>query len=131
MLSAKRDKQAAKRFFRKALKTDHNSSLRVINVDKNVAYPKAVNELKAAKILAQRCKLWQNKYLNNIVEQDNRFIKILVSPSLKFKSFYTARKTISGYEIINMVRKDQIQGVSKENIIGQVKFIADIFGVVA
>jgi len=50
ILSAKRDKQAAKRFFRKALKATHNSSPRVINVDKNAAYPPAVDELKAAEI---------------------------------------------------------------------------------
>lgn len=39
MLSAKRDKQAAKRFFRKALKATHNSSHRIINVDKNERLP--------------------------------------------------------------------------------------------
>lgn len=92
MLSAKRDKQAAKRFFRKALKAVHNSSPRVINVDKNAAYPPAVDELKAAEILAQSGKLRQNKYFNNIMEQDHRFIKKLVNPSLGFKSFHTALK---------------------------------------
>lgn len=70
MLSANRNKKAAKRFFRKALKASYNSSSRVINVDKNAAYPKAVDELKAAKILVESCKLRQNKYLNNTVEQD-------------------------------------------------------------
>lgn len=53
ILSAKWDKQAAKRFFRLALKATHNSFPRVINVDKNAAYPPAVDELKAAEILVQ------------------------------------------------------------------------------
>lgn len=100
-------------------------------MDKNAAYPATVEELKAAEILARTCKLRQNKYLNNIVEQDHRFIKKLVNPSLGFKSFYTARITISGYETLNMIRKGQVKGVSKGNIVAQVKFIADIFRVVA
>lgn len=49
MLSAKSNARAAERFFRKALKAAHNQSLRVINVDKNAAYPKAIDELKAEK----------------------------------------------------------------------------------
>jgi len=105
MLSAKRDKGAAKRFFRKALKAAHNSSPRVINVDKNTAYSKAIEELKAEKILAQSCKLRQNKYLSNTVKQDHRFIKKLVNSSLELKSFYTARRTIIGYETMNMIQK--------------------------
>lgn len=49
----------------------------VINVDKNAAYPKAVDHLKAEKELPQTVELRQNKYLNNGVEQDHRFIKRL------------------------------------------------------
>lgn len=131
MLSAKCDRRAAKRFFCKALKTTHSSSPRVINVDKNAAYPLAVDELKTEGMLAQSCNLRQNKYLNNIVEQDHRFIKKLVNFSLGFKSFHTARRTIIGYETMNMIRKGQVQGVSKGDLVSQVKFIADIFGVVA
>jgi transposase-like protein len=51
MLSAKRDRKAAKRFFKKALGSNHNQAPRVITVDKNPAYPAAVNELKNDKIL--------------------------------------------------------------------------------
>jgi IS6 family transposase len=46
MLSAKRDAKAAKRFFRKMLKLPQHSSPRVINVDRNKAYPPTVEELK-------------------------------------------------------------------------------------
>ena len=131
MLSAKRDRRAAKRFFCQALKTTHKCSPRVINVDKNAAYPPAVDELKTEEILAQSCNFRQNKYLNNIVEQDHRFIKKRVNSSLGFKSFYTARRTIIGYQMMNMIRKGQVTGVSKGDIVASVKFIADIFGVVA
>jgi transposase, IS6 family len=46
LLTDRRDAAAAKRFFRRALRND-NSMPRVINVDKNPAYPRAVTELKA------------------------------------------------------------------------------------
>jgi transposase-like protein len=84
------------------------------------------DELKAESTLAQACDFRKNKYLNNIVEQDYCFIKKLVNPSLGFKSFHTARRTIIGYEAISMIRKGQVKGVIKTNIIGQVKFIAVI-----
>lgn len=131
MLSAKRDGRAAKRFFCKAINATHTQLPRVINVDKNAAYPTAVNELKTAEIMIQSIELRQNKYLNNLLEQDHRFIKRLINPGLGFKSFYTARRTIIGYETMNMIRKGQVKGVSKGELVSQVKFIADIFGVVA
>ena len=47
ILSSNRNYTSAKRFFRKALKSSHNKTLRVINVDKNLAYP--FDELKKTK----------------------------------------------------------------------------------
>jgi transposase-like protein len=78
LLTAKRDAAAAKRFFRKTLKAIHVQTPRVITVDKNAAYPKAIDELKVDKELPQKVELRQKKYLNNIVEQDHRGIKRLV-----------------------------------------------------
>ncbi len=57
---------AAKRFFRKTLKAIHVQTPRAITVDKNAAYPKALDELKADKELPQKVILRQKKYLNNI-----------------------------------------------------------------
>src|SRR5262244_3861913 len=105
MLSAKRDARAAKRFFRKMLKTAKGQSPRVINVDKNQAYPPAIEELKNEGVLAATSQLRQCKYLNNILEQDHRFIKRRVNPGLGFSSFNTADRTIRGHEAINMIRK--------------------------
>ena len=51
LLTAKRNAAAANRFFRKTLKALHASSPRVITVDKNAAYPKAINSLKEKKEL--------------------------------------------------------------------------------
>lgn len=102
---------SAQRFFRKALKATHTCSPRVITVDKNAAYPKAIDELKQKKELPKQVKLRQKKYLNNIVEQDHRPIKRLVKPGMGFKSFNTARRTIQGYEIMHMLKKGQIKKV--------------------
>jgi transposase, IS6 family len=78
LLSPTRDGQAAKRFFLKTLAASHSSKPRVINVEKNAAYPKAFTELKAAGAIPESCELRQVKYLKNLVEQDHRFIKRLV-----------------------------------------------------
>ena len=131
LITAKRDAKAAKRFFRKTLKAMHTQIPRVITVDKNPAYPKAIKELKAAKKLPEIVKLRQIKYLNNIVEQDHRGIKRLVKPGMGFGSFNTARRTIRGYEIMNMMRKGQVIGVPRGAIKERLVFIHQIFGVVA
>jgi len=131
MLSAFRDARAAERFFRKALKAAHNQTPRVINVDKNAAYPPAIDSLKADETLTKATELRPVKYLNNIVEQDHRFIKRLVNPGMGFGSFNTARRTIKRYEAMNMIRKGQVQGVEKRDIMSQVEFVSQIFGVAA
>jgi transposase-like protein len=114
MLSAKRDAQAAERFFRKAINSTHNQQPRVINVDKNAAYPPAIDELKKDQTLPKTTELRPVKYLNNIVEQDHRFIKRLVNSGMGFGSFNTARRTLRGYEAINMIRKDKYREWKKE-----------------
>ena len=129
MLSAKRDARAAERFFRKAMNAAHNQEPRVINVDKNAAYPPAIDSLTKDQTLPETTQLRPVKYLNNIVEQDHRFIKRLVNPGMGFGSFNTARRTLRGYEAMNMIRKGQIQGVEKRDILGQVEFVSQIFGV--
>lgn len=131
LLTAKRDALAAKRFFRKTLKALHTQTPRVITVDKNPAYPKAIKELIAAKKLSEIVKLRQIKYLNNIVEQDHRGIKRLVRPGMGFGSFNTARRTIRGYEIMNMVRKGQVVGVPFGAVKERIIFINRLFGVIA
>ena len=103
----------------------------MITVDKNAAYPKALSELKAAEILPDCCQLRQVKYLNNLVEQDHRFIKRLVKPGMGFFSLETASRALQGYEVMNMIRKGQMQGVQKGDIASQIAFIAKLFGMAA
>jgi len=151
LLSPTRNAEAAKRFFLKALHSPSGSASqthtieeqvtqptaviiaamlppRVINVDKNAAYPKVIAELKANGVLPAAVELRQVKYLNNLVEQDHRFIKRLVKPGLGFFSLETAGRTLQGYEVMNMMRKGQIRGVGKGDINGQIACIARLFG---
>ncbi|MBV8884522.1 MAG: DDE-type integrase/transposase/recombinase, partial [Chroococcidiopsidaceae cyanobacterium CP_BM_RX_35] len=131
LLTAHRDAEAAKRFFRKALSAVHTQEPRVINVDKNAAYPKAIEELKAKEELSKQVELRQNKYLNNIVEQDYRGIKRLVKPGMGFGSFNIARRTIKGYETMHMLKKGQVKNLKKGAVKERIKFIAEILGVAA
>lgn len=128
-LSPTRDGEAAKHFFLKTLSASHTSAPRVINVDKNAAYPKAFNELKAAGKISESCELRQVKYLNNLIEQDHRFIKRLTKPGMGFFSLQTAWRTLQGYEVMNMMRKGQLQGVDKGDVRGQVALVDKLFGV--
>lgn len=122
---------AAERFFRQVLKATHTQSPRVITVDKNAAYPKAIVTLKGDETLSETTELRQKKYLNNIIEQDHRAIKRLTKVGMGFKSFNTARRTLKGFEAMNMIRKGQIKGINKGDSVGQAEFIAKMFGVIA
>ena len=130
-LSAKRDANAAKRFFNKVLKARHTQTPRVITVDKHAAYPAAVNELKGEANLPEDTELRPVKYLNNIVEQDPRRIKRLVKPGLGFGSFNSARRTLKGYEAMAMIRKGQVEGIDQDDVTGQISFIHTLFGIAA
>lgn len=131
LLSETRDAAAAKRFFSEVLGASHTVVPRVITVDKNAAYPKALGEFKAEGSVPEECELRQVKYLNNIVEQDHRFIKRLVKPGMGFFSLQTAWRTLQGYEVMHMLRKGQMQGVDKGDSSSQAAFIARLFGMAA
>jgi IS6 family transposase len=130
MLSENRDTPAAKRFFKKVLTSPHNQSPRVITVDKNPAYPAAIQQLRDEKVLKQETIVRQQKYLNNIIEQDHRFIKKIIKPILGFKSFKTAEKTIAGIEVMHMIRKGQVES-NHSSVLSSVELINKLFGLTA
>ena len=104
MLTAKRDKAAARRFLHKAIKSFGTPEK--INIDKSGANKVAIeshNEASGSNIVIR-----QNKYLNNIVEQDHRAIKRIIKPMMGFKSFPSATITIAGIELIHIIRKGQM-----------------------
>ncbi len=91
----------------------------------------AVEALKADETLAAQTELRQSKYLNNMIEQDHRHIKRLTKPMMGFGSLNTARRTLSGIEVMNMIRKGPVKGVSQGDSVSQAKFIEELFGMSA
>ena len=69
--------------------------------------------------------------MNNIIEQDHRFIKKRIVASLGFRSAEGATRTIEGYEAMHAIRKGQIRWLAKGDVVGQVKFINALFGLAA
>ena len=100
---------------------------RTITVDKNPAFPKAVMEIKDDGELWRRSRLRQVKYLNNIVEQDHRRIRRLTRPGLGFGGFWTARRTLAGFEAMAVIRKGQVRNSRRDDIRAQANFIAKLF----
>jgi transposase-like protein len=102
-----------------------------ISVDKNAAYPEALSTSQVEKIVPKDCQLRRVKYLNNVIEQDHRFIKRKVRASQCFKRFHTAERTLEGIEAINMMRKGQVKRLAGSDAQGQAKFIASLFQLAA
>ena len=106
LLTAKRDRKAAGRFLRKAI--DQNGAPAKITIDKSAANNAAIEDYNAEH--GGNIEIRQIKYLNNIVEQDHRAIKRKSRPALGFKSFRSAAITLSGVEVMHMIRKGQLNG---------------------
>jgi transposase-like protein len=98
---AHRDKAAARRYFEKAI--DQNGEPETVTVDKSGANLAALEALNATR--PTPIKIRQNKYLNNVVEQDHRAIKRIVKPMMGFKNFRCARIILTGIEIMHVIRK--------------------------
>jgi len=131
LLTAKRDRAAAKRFLRMAIDASGNPMPRVINVDKNPAYPAAIEALKAEGTIPERVALRQCKYLNNVIEQDHRTVKKRVWLAKGYGSFQSAWRTLQGIEAVAMIRKGRVRWLAKGDATGQAHFIAELFGIAA
>ncbi len=131
LLRATRDRKAAIAFFRKTLGAAHTTPPRVVTVDKNPAYPVAFEAVRHEGLVRPRSNLRQCKYLNNIIEQDHRFIKRRTRPMLGFKLFTTAWRTLRGIEIMHALRKGQARWMAKGDVVGQTQLIHKVFGLAA
>ena len=103
LLTKYRDKKAAKRFLKKMIKRNGKPGL--INIDKSGANKAAIKNYN--KENNTRIKIRQCKYLNNVVEQDHRFVKRKMHQSMGFENHRTASKTIAGIELWRMLKKGQ------------------------
>ena len=101
--------KAAEAFFKRSI--NNNGIPEKVNIDKSGSNKSAIIAIN--KSLEKPIKIRQNKYLNNRIEQDHRFIKKRIKPMLGFKSFNSARRTIAGIESVRMIQKGQILGQIK------------------
>jgi len=131
MLSPNRDLVAAKHFLQLTLHRTGPVRPRVINVDGHPAYATAIEELKRSGELGRRCRCRPSPYMNNVLEQDHRFIKKRIAASLWFRSVGGALNTIAGYESMHMIRKGQIRWLAKGDVVGQIRFIHEVYGIAA
>ena len=116
---------SALRLLCRALLKEGNSMPRVINVDKNPAYPRAIEQLKREGIISRRCRLRQCKYLNNVVEQSHQNVKRRTWLAKGYGSLLTACRTLRGIEAMEMVRKGRVRRIAKGDPVAQAKFIGN------
>ncbi|MCP4485182.1 MAG: IS6 family transposase, partial [Flavobacteriaceae bacterium] len=115
--SKKRDKKVAIKFFMKSIKSSRKPIK--INIDKSGSNNVAFKDINKGLRKSQRIEISQCKYLNNIVEQDHRFIKKITKPTLGFKSYHSAAATLDGIELHHMLRKNQIKNSANKSIFEQ------------
>jgi transposase, IS6 family len=128
LLSGKRNAVAAKRFLQKELRSPGHPRRRVIDIDRNPSYPKAMSELRRTGISVADVDVDSVRCLNNVVEQDLRAIKRQLRACQGFRSFPAAQRTIQGIETMNMLRKGQVRWIAKSGIAVQAMFVEDILG---
>ena len=104
-LCDRRDEAAAKSFFEKAI--SRQGQPEKVNIDKSGANMAALECLNKDLPEGQKITIRQVKYLNQIIEQDHRFIKKITKPMMGFKSFITAQATLTGVEVWHMIKKLQ------------------------
>lgn len=109
MLSEHRDEAAATAFFVRTVRTSGWPDKVVI--DKSGANLAGLENMNIHLLLSGwfwLIEVLQVKYLNNLIEQDHRFIKKLTRPMMGFKSFGAAQATLAGIETAHMIRKGQL-----------------------
>ncbi len=106
LLTKKRQRMSGQKFFNKAI--GNNGKPRVINIDKSGSNYSAIRVVNRRNNSVNKIKIRQCKYLNNRFEQDHRNIKRRISICTGFKDFESAQRTLSGIEVVNIIRKNQI-----------------------
>ncbi|PIZ05244.1 MAG: IS6 family transposase [Gammaproteobacteria bacterium CG_4_10_14_0_8_um_filter_38_16] len=122
LLTKNRDKSAAKRFFSKAI--GYAGKPKFVTIDKSGSNNSALKSINKNLIKKNKIGIRQIKYLNNIVEQDHRFIKKLTNPMMGFKSFHSAHATLIEIELHHMLRKGQHRNADNMNIFEQFNLLA-------
>jgi len=124
-LSETRDREAAKRFLKKALANPDNRPPHVLARDGLRSYPAAIRELQGEGWMHRPCRHRTRPYANNRIESDHRSVKRRLRAMQGPRSAATAGRLIPGIEAVHMIRKGQVLGITRNNLLGQ----AWVFGV--
>jgi putative transposase len=106
LLTKRRQKMSAQKFFNKAI--GNNGKPRIVNIDKSGSNSSAILTVNKRSLSTKKIKIRKVKYLNNIIEQDHRRIKRRIRIMTGFKEFESAQRTLSGIEVVSIIKKDQI-----------------------
>ena len=130
-LSETRNRQDALDFFEKTI--GQHGLPEKITVDKSGANASAIKRINLVLALLALVIYWESgkvlwwhqiimrqiKYLNNLVEQDHRFVKKLIKPMMGFKAFHSASASLIGIELHHMLRKEQHTQSDNQSIFQQ------------
>jgi IS6 family transposase len=105
LLTAHRDLEAAKRFFRKSLKEQPLLSPGKIGTDGASVYPAAIKDSAAEGLLNSTVIHRVSKHLQQVIESDHFRVKQMMPKVGGFRSFVTARRAIAGFEAMLWLRK--------------------------
>lgn len=105
LLTARRDLDAAKRFFRKMLKDEPLLSPEKIGTDGANTFPSAIKTSVDNGLLHPDPVHYVTKHLQQGIESDHFRVKKNMPKIGGFQSFKTARRTIAGFEAMLWLRK--------------------------
>ena len=104
LLTPTRHRDAAEACLRKAIHTQRlPKKITIDQSGSNTAAIRRYNRTHKTAIVIRH-----SKYVNNVVEQDHRAVQRLTRPMLGVKSFWAARCTIAGIEVMHAIRKKQV-----------------------
>jgi transposase, IS6 family len=128
-LSQTRDREAAKRFLKKALANRDNRPPCVFARDGLRSYPAAIRELQREGLMHQSCRHRTRPYANNRIESDHRSVKRRLRAMQGPRSAPTARRLLQGIEAVHMIRKGQVLGITRNNLLGQAWVFGALLGI--
>jgi len=128
-LSETRDREAAKRFLKKALANPDNRAPHVFARDGLRSYPAAIRELQKESLIHGACRHRTRPHANNRIESDHRFIKRRLRAMQGPRSTPTARRLVQAIEAVHMIHKGQVLGITRRNLAGQAWVFAALLGV--
>jgi transposase, IS6 family len=128
-LSETRDREAAKRFLKKALANPDNRAPHVFARDGLRSYPAAIRELQKEGLIQGACRHRTRPYANNRIESDHRFIKRRLRTMQGPRNIPTAQRLVQAIEAVHMIRKGQVLGITRRNLAGQAWVFGALLGV--